>query len=165
MKQIIQIADKPTLDMVADNTECILEKIGNGGGTEIKELLETLISKSNTLESKLSALTTDVSSISTKVNSIESNSGDNYVTPDGGLLSYTTNISKTGRGVLRVITNNPNINVKDLYVDGRVVANCMLYSSDYTNQKYHLKIPFSKSITCTLNYATNDQIYYNIAPL
>lgn len=31
MKKIIQIADKQTLDMVAENTEKVLEKIGNGG--------------------------------------------------------------------------------------------------------------------------------------
>lgn len=32
MKQTIQIADKQTLDAVAENTEKVLEKIGNGGG-------------------------------------------------------------------------------------------------------------------------------------
>lgn len=32
MERKIQIADKPTLDTVANNTKSILEKIGNGGG-------------------------------------------------------------------------------------------------------------------------------------
>lgn len=32
MKQTIKIADKDTLDTVANNMENILEKIGNGGG-------------------------------------------------------------------------------------------------------------------------------------
>lgn len=162
MKQIIQIADKPTLDAVANNTEKYI-----GTGTEIKGLLETLTAKVNTLENKLNTLTTNVSSISTKVNSIESNSGDNYVAPDGGLLSYTTNISKSGRGVLRVVSNNPTVNIKNLQVDGQIVATggYTLYSSAYVNQRYFLSIPFSKSISCTLNYTTSDQIYYHITPL
>ena len=35
MERKIQIADKPTLDAVANNTENILEKIGNRGGRRL----------------------------------------------------------------------------------------------------------------------------------
>lgn len=65
MKQEIQIADKDTLNVVANNTKDILEKFGNGG-------MDDLIFKINELEDRVSSLQTSNTSLITKVSNLES---------------------------------------------------------------------------------------------
>lgn len=123
------------------------------------------------MESKLSTLTTNVNSISTKVNSIESNSGNDYVTPEYEVSVQGVETSKTGRGVLRVYGN---VNFYKLIIDGvdfgegnvlSIIKNTFVTFSSGSGA-YVCKIPFSKSIDFRVSsngYQTT--MSYSITPL
>ena len=166
MTQKIQIADKPTLDTVAENVTEI--KANTAKQTSVEELVaevETLKTEITSLESTVENLKTLVNTVNTNVNTINTNVANdvNYVLPTSytactlgaGTHNGTNIINVIGKGILYLdlsdIFNPSSGGYVDIYtaiIDG-VTIQSQSSTLDESLKLYKLsdniyKIPFNK---------------------